>query len=396
MKKAAVLLTAALVLSLAAPAVFAAQMDVTGQVETRFEYKKDSSGEYHLNGLTGIKLSPSLTAGDNVRLGIEFQTQPNDFDDDDNPVRDFAAAHGSMSTTLSRVWLETKGALWHGGPEVTTTIGDKKLNWNGWVAHMGTRRGIAVEGLDLGVANADLFYVWQTATEDGRPMGIRVSSDILEGVDLSAMAVRRADNFDAALSAGTELNGVRLDGTVAMDSARRYAFKVNAAMEAAENLTLKAGFRQMQAGFAPMYPERDEDTGYIVPFHPDSDASGFNIGVETVHQGITLTADYDQPTSKAVLSAAKTFDVQGHAIEGKYTATIKAGEDVKHEVEASTTTDLIPYLQGLGVSGKVALQGSNVEYEVGATYEAPNGISLGAEYNSESGAVVSGGLKVSF
>src|SRR5690606_33229954 len=107
----------------------------TGQVETRFEYKKDSSGEYHLEGLTGIKLSPRMNAGDNVRLGIQLQTQPNDFDDDDNPTRDFAASHGSLSNALTRVWLETKGALWNGGPEVTTTIGDKTLNWNGWVAH---------------------------------------------------------------------------------------------------------------------------------------------------------------------------------------------------------------------------------------------------------------------
>ncbi len=396
MRKAAVVLTAALVLSLAAPSVFAAQVDVTGQVETRFEYKKDSGGEYHMNGKTGIKLSPSIGAGDKVRLGIQLQTQPNNFDDDGNPTRDFEDAHGSMSNSLTRVWLETKGAFWNGGPEVTTTIGDKTLNWNGWVAHMGTRRGIAVEGLDLGVANADVFYVWQTGSEDGRPIGVRVSSGILEGFDLNAMVVRRADKLDAAIGAATELNGVKLDGTVALDSARRYAFRVNAAMNPADNVSLKAGFRQMQADFEPMYPERDSDTGHIVPFNPDSDASGFNIGVETVQHGITLAADYDQPTNKAVLSAAKTFDVYGHAVQGKYTATLKAGEDVKHEVRASATTDVIPYLQGLGVNGKVVAQGSNIEYEVGTTYEAPNGINLGAKYNSVSGAVVSGGLKVSF
>lgn len=396
MRKTAVVLVTALVLALAAPMAFAAPVDITGEVETRFEYKKDAAGEYHLGGKTGIKLSPRLSAGDKVRLGVELETQPNDFDKDGDPTRDFEAAHGALSTTLKRVWLETKGAFWNGGPEVTTTIGDKKLNWNGWVAHMGDRRGITVEGIDLGVANADVFYVWQTGTEDGRPIGVRVSSGIIEGVDLTAMAVRRAGKLDAALGAATELDGVKLDGTVALDSAQRYAFKVNAAMSPAESVTLKAGFRQMQAGFEPMYPERDEDTGHIVPFHPDSAAGGFNIGVETVQQGITLAAEYDQPTEKAVLSAAKTFDVHGHAIEGKYTATFKPGEDMKHEVKASTATDVIPYLQGLGVNGKVIAQGGDVEYEVGTTYEAPNGVSLGAKYNSKSGAVVSGGLKVSF
>jgi len=396
MRKAAIALISALVLALAAPLAFAAPVDVTGTVETRFEYKRDDSGEYHFDGKTGITLSPKLTVGDRVRLGLEFTTQPDDFDDDDEPTRDFAADHGAMSTILSRVWLETNGAFWNGGPEVKTTIGDQDLKWNSWVGHLKDRRGIAVEGIDLGVANADVFYVWQNEDEDGRPIGLRVSSNAINGIDLSAMAVRRADRLDAAVSAATELDGVKLDGTVALDSAQRYAFKVGASLSPAENLTLKAGFRQMQDGFAPMYPERDKDTGYIVPFDPDSDASGFNIGVETVHQGITLTAEYDQPKEEATLSAAKTFVVYGHAVEGKYTATLKTGEDLKHEVEAETTTNAIPYLQGLGLNGKVVVQGGDIEYEVGTTYEAPNGISLGAKYNSEDGAVVSAGLKVSF
>lgn len=396
MRKAAVVLTSALVLALATPLAFAAPVDVTGQVETLIEYKQDDSGQYRLDGKTGIKLTPRLTAGSQVQLGIELETKPNDFNDDDEPTRDFNAPHGQLSTTLDKVWLETKGPWWNGGPEVTTTVGDKKLEWNSWVAHMGNRRGIAVEGIDLGIANADVFYVWEKDAEDGRPIGLRINSGIIEGFDLSAMAVRRGDKLDAALSAATELSGVQLDGTVALDADRRYAFKVEAAMNPVEDLTLKAGYRQMQEGFAPMYPERDEDTGYIKAFHPDSDASGFFIGVETVQQGITLAAEYDQPTDKAVLSAAKTFDVHGHAIEGKYEVTLQRNEDVKHEVEASTKTDVIPYLQGLGINAKLTAQGGDFEYEVGTTYEAPNGLNLGVKYNSEKGAVVSGGLKVSF
>lgn len=380
--------------------VSAAPVEVAGKVETQFEYKKDESGEYGFTGKTGIRLEPSLTAGNNVRLGIELETLPDQFDEDEDdnevPNRDFADPHGSMSNVLSRVWLETEGPFWNGGPEVTATVGDKKLEWNGWIGHLGYRRGITVEGIDLGVAEADAFYVWETAGEDGRPIGVRVSTGIIEGIDLSAMAVRRADNLDAAISAGTEVDGIRIDGTLALDNERQHAFRVDASMTPTADLTLKAGYRQMEDGFAPMYPERDEDTGFIVPFDPDSDASGFSIGVETVQQGVTLSAEYDQPNDKAVLSAAKTFDVEGHAIDGKYTATLEQGEDVKHEVEASTTTDMIPYLQGLGLNGKVIAQGGDVEYEVGTTYQAPNGVSLEAKYHSADGAVVTGGLQVSF
>lgn len=398
MRKLAVLLTSALVLALAAPMVSAAPVDVTGEVETRFEYGQNEDDKWGLTGKTGISLSPSLRVGDNVKLGIELTTQPDSFDDDGEPDRDFEAPHGAMSPNLSRVWLETTGPFWQGGPSVTTTFGDKELNWNDWVGHMGTRRGIAVEGIDLMVANADVFYSWEDASqgETERPMGVRVNSEF-EGVDLNAMVLRRGSDINAALGAGTNLNGIDLDGTVALDADRRYAFKVNAAMSLMEDVTLTAGYRQMQDGFMPLYADVNDD-GYIVAFHEESHADGFNIGVETVHQGFTFAAAYDQPTEEATLSAARTFDVHGHAIDAKYEVTLSRDSDkpMSHELSASTTTDLIPYVPGVGFEAKLTAEGKDIEYEVGSTYTAPNGVTLGANYSSTEGASITGGLKVSF
>lgn len=392
MRKVAVLLTSALVLALAAPMVSAAPVDVTGEVETYFEYGQDASKQWGLTGKTGISLSPSLHVGDNVKLGLELTTSPDSFDDDGTPTGDFTGAHGAMSPTLSRVWLQTNGAYWQGGPAVTTTVGDNTLNWNDWVGRLGSKRAIAVEGIDLMLANADVFYAW-----DGvhNPMGIRVDSEF-QGVDLNGMLVRRGSDFNAALGAGTNLNGIDLDGTVAMDADMRYAFKVNAAMNPMEDVTLTAGYRQMQNGFAPMYARMDGAN--IVPFHKDSREAGFNVGVETVHQGFTLGAAYDQPTEQATLSAARTFDFEGHEIDAKYEATIVrgGGQPMRHEVSASTTTDMIPYVPGVGLNAKLVAEGSDIEYEVGSTYTAPNGVSLGANYSSETGASINGGLKVSF
>ena len=139
-----------------------------------------------------------------------------------------------------------------------------------------------------------------------------------------------------------------------------------------------------------------KDGGNIVPFHKDSRESGFNVGVETVHQGFTLGAAYDQPTETATLSAARTFDFEGHAIDAEYEATLARGADMRHELSASTTTDMIPFLSGVGLNAKLMAEGANIDYEVGTNYTAPNGISLGADYSSVDGASIHGGLKVSF
>jgi len=391
MKKAAVLLTSALVLALAAPMVSAAPVEVSGTVETRFEYAQDASGRWGLTGKTGIELSPSLQVGDQVRLGIEFVTSPDSIDGDGQPTGDFASgSHGAMSPVLNKVWLQTTGAFWQDGPEVTTTVGDVTINWNDWVGRLGTKRAVAVEGIDLMVADADVFYAWDGAQN---PMGIRLASEV-EGIDLEGMLVYRGGDFNAALSAGTNVNGIDVEGTLALDAEQRSAFKVGAAMDIAEDVTLKAGYRQMQAGFSPMYARMDGEN--IVPFSSESRASGFNVGVETEYQGFVLGAEYDQPTQTATLSAARTFDFEGHAIDAKYAATVKQGQPIRHEVTASTTTDLIPYLPGVGLNAKLMAEGTDIDYEVGATYTAPNGISLGAEYSSVDGASLHGGLKVSF
>ncbi|MFS8581599.1 MAG: hypothetical protein FWJ61_02035 [Limnochordales bacterium] len=390
MRKTAVLLTAALVLALAAPMVSAAPVDVTGTVESRFEYKQNDADEWVLSGKTGIELSPSLQVGDRVKLGIELETEPSSFDADGSPAGDFTGAHGAMSPVLSKVWLQTTGAFWQDGPEVTTTIGDYTINWNDWVGRLGSKRTVAVEGIDLMVADADVFYAWDG---DHNPMGLRVASEF-QGIDLDAMVLYRGGALNAALGAGTSLNGIDVDGVVAMDEDYRYAFKVNAAMSPMEDVTLKAGYRQMQDGFNPMYARRSGDN--IVPFHKDSRESGFNIGVETVHQGFVLGAAYDQPTETATLSAARTFEFEGHAIDTKYEATLVRGQQLRHELSASTTTDMIPYMPGVGLRAKLMAEGTDIDYEVGTSYTAPNGISLGADYSSVEGARIHGGLKVSF
>ena len=103
----------------------------------------------------------------------------------------------------------------------------------------------------------------------------------------------------------------------------------------------------------------------------DPNGVGFNIGVETVHQGFTFAAAYDQPTEEATLSAARTFDVHGHAIDAKYEVTLSRDSDkpMSHELSASTTTDLIPYVPGVGFEAKLTAEGKELidHEEISAT-----------------------------
>jgi hypothetical protein len=57
---------------------------------------------------------------------------------------------------------------------------------------------------------------------------------------------------------------------------------------------------------------------------------------------------------------------------------------------------MIPYMPGVGLRAKLMAEGTDIDYEVGTSYTAPNGISLGADYSSVEGARIHGGLKVSF
>lgn len=400
MKKTAIVLASALILALAAPMGFAASIDISGQMESRFEYKQDQdTKEWGFGGKTGFELTPTLRVGDNVEMGMQLKTHDDELDKDGNPDRPFEDGHKPLSVDVSRLWLTTTGPFWQGGPSVTTTIGDKDIKWNEWVAHLGNSRTIAVEGIDLMVADADVFYAWDEVGEDEElelvnPMGLRLNSEFA-GVEMNGMLLRQGNAINAAFGAATELDGVHVDGVAAMDADYRYAFKVNASMNPAEDVTLSAGYRQMQDGFSPLHA-RTNDDGNIVPFHEDSHAAGFNIGVETVQHGFTLGAMYDQPTEKATVSAARTFDVYNHALDAKYEASFVPGNNMEHELEASTTTDLVPYVPGIGLDGKVKLAGEAISYEVNSTYTAPNGISLGAGYHSEDGPVVSGGLKLEF
>lgn len=393
MKKLAVVLAAVMVMALGAPAF--AHLDMSGKLETQIELNRPVGGDWVLEGKTGIELETSLGAGggNGVRAvvqlkGIELKQS---FNDDDEPTEDFGtptSAYDNVATSLQldKVWLEADGAYWNGGPELLTRVGDVRVRWNDYVAHMPTRRGVTVEGIEMGPVNARAFYTWKEAG------GLQANATI-EGIDISGTVVRHLDGNEFAVGAASEVvPGIALDGIVAFDKDTNSIYRVNAEVNTVPNMTFMAGYRGYN-DFEPAF-------GNIDNTDADDDAydrhTGFNIGMETIQSGITLKAEYDDPTSETKLSAQRVFPVAGFDINGEYEGKLTPGVAV-HTVKADTTLNMIPQLQDLKVMGKVVVEtDEDLAWAAGAEYDAPNGVNIGAEYHSVDGVSLAAGLKASF
>lgn len=399
MKKLATLISAALVLSLAAPA-FAA-VEVGGKLGTEFTVQKNAADEWELKGETGLELETKISAegGRPVKAVIQltpWKLESGEFDDDGNPTGDFGEGHAPKAPVeigIDKAWLETEGAYWHGGPSVRTRIGDVDIEWEQYVGHLPDKRGVTVEGIEFGPVTLDAFYAWDG---DARPMGFAARSTI-QGIDLNGMVVRRGDEANLSVGAAMEvIPGIDVSGKLALDSERRHLYRLEATADnLLEGIKLTVGYRGADDAFNPMYTHRYEDDD------PSKDElydllDGFNVAAETVQSGFVIKGDYDDPKGEANISVSREMLVAGLPVSGEYKAKIQRGEDVEHTVKASTTLDLIPQLQGLTLSGEVKLQGGDVGYEAAADYVAPNGINLGAKYVSDEGFSATAGVTVEF
>lgn len=399
MKKLAAAIVLALVLSLAAPA-FAA-VEFGGKLENQFELH-EVAGEWRVDGETGIDVETKVT-GENgntikgvVELGFESGYNEKDEVDGTRLFDNLLDGITLQNLAVQKAWVESQGAYWHGGPDVTTKIGDVGPEWDPVVAHMEDMRGVTVDGLATGPAMAKAFYLWDGAD---RPVGVAANGSV-DGVDLSGMIVRKGTENNMVFGAGSALiPGVNVAGKVALDGANRRLYNIEAtAQNLVEGVTLRAGYRGADDAFAPMYtiaPE-DEEGNAVARNHVDNVhydlLDGYSIGVETVQSGVHLKADYDQPHELVNLSAATDI----HGFNLGYAAKLQRGADAEHKVKAKTVVNAIQQLQGLGLSAEVKLVGNTMTWNTGAEYNAPNGLDLGAKYDSVDGPSATAGVTVKF
>lgn len=433
------MLSAALVLSLAAPA-FAA-VEFGGKLASEFELHQ-VAGEWVIDGKTGLEIETEVKAegGDPVKAVVELEPWrfESGFADGDptDPFENPPSGIALSNLSISKAWIETQGAYWNGGPAVGTRIGDVEINWNDYVGYLDDRRGITVVGMPIGPSTVSAFYAWDTG-DDTRPYGVTARANI-EGVDLGGILVRKANEMNYAVAAGMNvMPGVGVNGVLALDGDSNLLYRAEATMDGlVEGVKMTAAYRHADDDFLPAYtiPARDKDgdligTGYAPWERNDDDnvnydlRTGFSVSAETTQSGVHLVASYDQPKELAEFAADTVIEgfklagetkvragqveetelkvgrglaVAGFDVDAEYKASIVPGNDVEHAFKASTTTDVIAQLQGLKLAGEVKLVGSNLTWNTSAGYAAPNGLSLGAEYDSVAGASATAGVKVEF
>ena len=395
MKKTIIALIAVLALVVAAPAM-AAEINLGGSLETRFNFGPKQADEpwtnWGIEADNGLSMKLDVNAGEKIRVGLEFGTTEVGLDEDGeleeghhDPTGDEPA---ELDITLQKAYLETTGAFWHGGPELVTTIGDIKVDFNDYVANLSDGNGVKVEGIEIGPVNARAFYAW-----DEGQVGAAADANYA-GIDLGAAIVTNGEDLEAAGSAGTEISGVKVTAEGAVDKDQNLAYKLTGETEVMPNVTLTGSYRDSE-NFASQYPKKDDGDPVAYDNH-----KGFNVGVATTQYGIAMGASYDQPTEKVAFSAEKEMELAGLNIKGEYDATYKKDQAIEHQIAVSAPMTLVPQLQGLELSAGATINKDNIDgdnsWNVGAEYEAPNGINIGAEYHSVDGPSAYAGLKVEF
>ena len=400
MKKLAIALVAALVLALAAPAL-AADLNLGGSLETRFNFGPKQTEEpwkdWGIEADNGMSMKLDVNAGEKIRVGLEFgETEVGLDEDDELDENHEEGIHdptdpddpAQLDITLQKAYMETTGAFWNGGPELVTTIGDIDVDFNDYVANLSDGNGVKVEGIEVGPVNARAFYAW----DQGR-VGAAVDTAYAD-IDLGAAVVTDGENIEAAGSAGTELSGVKVKAEAALDENSNFAYKLTGETEIMPNVTVKGGYRDSE-NFGSQNAKLDDGDPVAYDNH-----KGFNVGVATTQYGIAMEANYDQPKEEVTFAADKDVELAGLNIKGEYDAKYVKDQAIEHKVKVTSPLDLVPQLQGLELSAGATINEDNTEGEnswnVGADYEAPNGINLGAQYHSNDGPSAYAGLKVEF
>ncbi|NLK09138.1 MAG: hypothetical protein GX316_10660 [Firmicutes bacterium] len=414
MRKLTMALVAALILSLAAPAL-AADINLGGSLETEFEFGPKEGGEewkdWTVTPDSGISMKLDVKAGDKVKVGLEFGKEEVGLDDGDldDAQTDITGlgTDTNLNIQLKKAYLETTGAFWNGGPELTTTIGDVDVDFNDYIANLEGHNGIKVEGMELGPVNAQAFYATKKSSYTIENEEDKLEEVIVRdafgglnlgagyaGIELDATVVTDGDEIEAAGSAGTEISGVKVKAEAAVNRESTLAYKLSGETELMPNVTIKGSYRDNE-DFRSVNAKLDDGDPVAYDEH-----KGFNVGVATTQYGVNMEADYDMPKQELKFAADSNVEVVGLDVKGEYNAKYRKDEAIEHKVKVSSGLNMVPQLQGLEVNAGTTInkdhQDGQNTWNVGAGYEAPNGMNFGAKYESDKGPSAHAGLKVEF
>ncbi|HHW14277.1 MAG TPA: hypothetical protein GXX28_04990 [Firmicutes bacterium] len=313
MKKLSIALAVALAFAVAAPAVAAPSVAISGSLETKFTAQPGSA----LQNESFLSLQAGLQGGSDKTKAVVilapwakpdsvYSQHPDPADpsktteftiasnassivDDRSAIPGAANPTGAsfgevftadFSNMIRSMYLQTTGSFWNGGPEATTTIGSIAVNESPFVGDLGNRRGVKVEGLKIGPLGIEAFYATpsgfaRTLNYDAdyqNPQTRVKNTDTVEGVKLNAnlagismMAnvVKSDDNAPemAFTGAMSPIQNLGISGMVIRDRNQNQAAQIGASYAVMPNLTVSASYRDADKEIAPLYPTRYDADG---------------------------------------------------------------------------------------------------------------------------------------
>jgi hypothetical protein len=410
MKKYTILMVALLIVGLTVPAN--AAVTWSGKINTNVGFHKDdfnTPGSF--NARQEIVLSPHINE-QNIDIALDWQTEVNALSNN-TIVHDDT---GLFRLKSARITLT--GALVDGGQELTTTIGDFKLNDV-------DRKGVKVEGIEFEGINSNAYLLFGGLHPEYRADFVKnegqitgdatvsyINGDIsyivngrvglADGLTLRA-GVNSISDIDYVGANMKVQDGVEIDGQYNTDTT--YAVKGSMAIPYEYNPVVTVGYANKGALGA-----------------------GLNVGAKAVVEGVNVAADWDQIThetvvkagagalynmdnlyhadrpygyiGKAVMGANKTLSFDGRfdvsdlmtlenasiaaVVDVDANSTNNQGFELTNTVvgvEANTVTDLAMF-KNIQLGGKAYMDLSNQDqsYEAWAGYQMPNGINLDLSY----------------
>ncbi len=386
-----------------AGAALAAPVELIGSLGTEIGYLPGED----LEGTTYLQLSLESKLQGNVTgvFGYRFNSYS-----DEVAFDWYAPVFSSSVEEPIYAYVQSTGSLWEGAAPVKLTLGSLDVKYSPYVAWLGynTRlyfpqgtweswnfNGVALDEVKLGAVDARAFCVF----DNDNTRGVNFKGDFAD-VKLDATIVKfdesAAYDFKASLSPVKELD---LTGRFVGDGVAPegwYDFALG--FSGVPGWQLGASYRDFSAALFDDYLYRDQtpsvvDGEFVVmnPYDLNKGCQGLILTADTSLAGYNLSGQYDYAIRTTQFQAAqdnwsaklKLFHplIGSSLIDGKY--IFRFGEEIKSllVLRGSATGD-IAALRGVKLEG-VAEFADEAVFGGSATYEAPNGLSVTAEYYSD-------------
>ncbi|GEM_PF-1858333 len=392
----ALLLTLALV-----GAAVAAPVELKGSLGTEIEYRPNED----LYGATYLQLGylSQLNKNANAVFGLRWQPYEglsfNDwYNEELEAYPDFYA------------YVEANGALWDGAQPVKMTMGSLNVNYSPYIATFGydtkyfdhdwvigeapdwipsweyyNFNGVSFDSIKLGTIDTRLFYAFdkdETVADDANTFGINFKG-AFDDIDLDATFVKKGEpvayDITASLSPVQDLD---LSGHFLSDGvADEGWYKFQVAYKGIPNWKLAATYRDFSPELDLLYRDTTPsvvDGAFVMPnpYVLNQGLEGLILGAATTYAGYDFAGEYDYAFKRTHFIASKD----------NWSAKLKLTKP-EDEVESlivlrGHTTSDVALLKNVKFEG-VAEFGEEAVYGGSATYVAPIGLNVVAEYYSD-------------